>query len=44
MKTGNRSILAILPLSLALTLSAAEKKVGGPKGGRLLENERRQLI
>jgi hypothetical protein len=39
MKTGNRSIPAVLSLSLAIALSAAEKQVGGPKGGRLLENE-----
>jgi len=41
MKTGNRSFntSAVLSLSLAITLSAADKQVGGPKGGRLLENE-----
>jgi hypothetical protein len=41
MKTGNRILntSVVLSLSLASTLSAAEKQVGGPKGGRLLENE-----
>jgi len=41
MKTENRipGILAALSLGAAMTLSAAGEKVGGPKGGRLLENE-----
>ena len=39
MKTGNRNFPAVLSLSLAITLAAAEKQVAGPKGGRLLENE-----
>lgn len=38
MKTTKRlSILAVVALGIAMNLSAAEKKVGGPKGGRLLE-------
>jgi len=41
MKTANRivTLLALISLGLTTTLSAAEKKTGGPKGGRLLENE-----
>ena len=41
MKTANRivTLLALISLGVATTLSAAEKKTGGPKGGRLLENE-----
>ena len=41
MKTANHvvTLLALISLAVATTLSAAEKKVGGPKGGRLLENE-----
>ena len=41
MKTVNRilTLLALVSLSAATSLAAAEKKVGGPKGGRLLENE-----
>ena len=41
MKTENRipGILAALSLNAAIILSAAEEKVDGPKGGRLLENE-----
>src|SRR5688572_24475889 len=41
MKTRNHILnsLAVLSLSLVMALSAAEKQVDGPKGGRLLENE-----
>ena len=41
MKTANRIaiLLALISLGLATDLSAAEKKTGGPKGGRLLEND-----
>ena len=41
MKTGSHilSLPAVLWLSIATTLSASEKQVGGPKGGRLLEND-----
>jgi hypothetical protein len=41
MKTAIRisGVLAVLSLSMAMALSAAEEQVGGPKGGRLLENE-----
>ena len=44
MKTANRIaiLLALISLGLATTLSAAEKKIGGPKGGRLLENDSRR--
>jgi len=39
MKTANRivTLLALISLGVATSLSAAEKKAGGPKGGRLLE-------
>ena len=39
MKTANRIItfLALISLGVATSLSAAEKKTGGPNGGRLLE-------
>jgi len=39
MKIGTRILGLLAALSLVITLSAAEDKVGGPKGGRLLENE-----
>ena len=37
--TGILSLAAVLLLNMAITLPAAEKQIGGPKGGRLLENE-----
>ena len=39
MKIANRivTLLALISLGVATSLSAAEKKTGGPKGGRLLE-------